>query len=490
VNSRRLARLIYPGFRFGSSDPGLALKLAELGVGGFCFYGGEAGEVRALSRRLKAASETPLLIASDYENGAGQRARGATDLPSNMAIGASGSEALARRKGEITALEARALGVDWVFAPVLDLATRPDNPIVNVRAYGAEPGLAARLGEAFISGLNSQGALACVKHFPGHGDTSADSHLELPSVAKNLFALEELELRPFRALARRADAVMAAHLLLPELDAVNPASLSKEILTGLLRRRLGYAGLIVTDALEMKAVSADPAAGVKAFLAGADALLVPDDPFALHAELSLAANDGLVTAAAVDLALARQDALVRKLAPFRSDPAAEDILRCPEHLAFNAGAAPACLAWASPGRFSLKSGDTVGYFEPGTAREDWKGEAFVAELSRLGVRVEPYQPGCGMRLAAGCFSRPRAGSGSINLSDGEWAALEAAIAGAADSALLAFGSPFVLNGLAPSAGLCAFCALEDFQRAAAGVLAGQVKAGGFMPVKVSMRSKK
>jgi len=488
VNSRRLARLIHPGFRFGLSDPEQAVKLAGLGVGGFCFYGGEAGEVRELSRRLKAASETPLLISSDYENGAGQRARGATDLPSSMAIGASGSEALARRKGEITALEARALGVDWVFAPVLDLATRPDNPIVNVRAYGAAPGLAARLGEAFISGLNSQGALACVKHFPGHGDTSADSHLELPSVGKNLFALEELELRPFKALARRADAVMAAHLLLPELDAVNPASLSREILTGLLRRRLGYAGLIVTDALEMKAVSADPAAGVKAFLAGADALLVPDDPFALHAELARAANDGLLTAAAVDAALARQDSLVRKLAPFRSAPP-PDTLRCPEHLAFNAEAAPACLAWASPARFRLNPGETVGYFEPVTAQKDWKGAAFAAELARLGVRVEPYQPGCGMRLAAGCFSRPRAGSGSINLSDEEWRALESAIAGAADSVLLAFGSPFVLNGLAPTAGLCAFCALEDFQRAAAGALAGQVRAGGSMPVKISLRNK-
>jgi beta-glucosidase-like glycosyl hydrolase len=489
VNSRRLARLIHPGFRFGLSDPEQALQLAALGVGGFCFYGGEAGEVLELSRRLKAACETPLLISSDYENGAGQRARGATDLPSNMAIGASGSEVLARRKGEITALEARALGVDWVFAPVLDLAARPDNPIVNVRAYGADPGLVSRLGEAFISGLNSQGALSCVKHFPGHGDTSADSHLELPSVSKNLFALEAQELRPFRALARRADAVMAAHLLLPELDANNPASLSKELLTGLLRRRLGFAGLIVTDALEMKAVSSDPAAGVKAFLAGADALLVPEDPFALHAELARAANDGLLTDAAVEAALARQDALVRKLAPFRSAPA-PDTLGCSEHLAFNAEAAPACLAWASEGRFGLKPGETVGYFEPLTAAANWRGSAFVEELSRLGVRVEPFQPGCGMRLAAGCFSRPRAGSGSINLSDEEWGALEAAIAGASDSALLAFGSPFVLNGLAPAAGLCAFCALPDFQRAAAGVLAGQVKAGGLMPVKVSMRSLK
>jgi len=483
LNPGKLARLIYPGYRFGVTDPDCALKLAELGVGGFCFYGGSSEEVRAASRALKAASRTPLLIASDLENGAGQRVAGATTLPTSMAIGASGSEALARRKGEITALEARSLGVDWVFAPVLDLASRADNPIVNVRAYGADPALAARLAEAYISGLNSQGVLACLKHFPGHGDTSADSHLELPTVTKNLYALEEAELKPFRALARRADSVMAAHLMLPELDATNPASLSREILTGLLRKKLNYSGFIITDALEMKAVSADPAAGVKAFLAGADALLVPDAPFALHGELLRACGEGLITDAAVDAALARQDVLVRKLSPFRSIPAA-DTLRCPEHLAFNAEAAPACLAWASAGRFGLKAGDAVGYLEPLTDPRAWQGAAFAEGLSALGVRVEPYRPG--MRLAAGCFSRPRAGSGSINLAAQERAALEAAIAGAPESVVLAFGSPFVLDGLKPSAALCAFCSLEDFQRAAAGALAGKIKAGGSMPVKVNM----
>lgn len=488
MNPRRLARLIHPGFRFGSDDPERAVKLAELGVGGFCFYAGEAGEMRDLARRLKAASETPLLISADFENGAGQRAKGATDLPTNMALGASGSEAFARRKGEITALEARALGVDWVFAPVLDLATRPDNPIVNVRAYGADPALAARLGGAYLDGLASLGALSCLKHFPGHGDTDADSHLELPVVKKNLYALEQEELKPFRALLRRADSVMAAHLLLPELDPAAPASLSKEILTGLLRNKLGFGGLIVTDALEMRAVAADPRAGVKALLAGADALLVPDEPFALHEALAGAFNDGLLPAALVDAALARQDALVRKLAPFRSAPP-PDALRCPEHLAFNAEAAPACLAWASEARFAVKPGETLGYFEPLTAPGDWKGTAFVEELTALGARVEPYLPGCGMRLAAGVFSRPRAASGTINLNDEEWRALETAIAGAAESAVLAFGSPFVLNGLAPSAALCAFCALGEFQRAAAGALAGKVAPRGTLPVRISMRRK-
>jgi len=488
MNPKKLARLIYPAFRFGATDPARALELVELGVGGFCFYGGKAAEVYDASRMLRSASETRLLIASDYENGAGQWVSGATELPSNMAIGASGSEVLARRKGEITALEAGALGVDWIFAPVVDLGSKASNPIVNVRAFGADPNLVSALAGAYLSGVSSQGALSCLKHFPGHGGTETDSHLVLPSLAKNLQALEEADLKPFAALARQADSIMAGHLMLPELDPASPASLSKEILTGLLRKKMKYGGLILTDALEMKAVSADPQAGVKAFLAGADILLVPDDPFALLESLVRASNDGLITAAAVELALARQELMARKLSAFRSDPPPFETARCPEHLAFNAEAAPGCLAWAFGGdKFILKPGETIGYYEPLASRRDWKGSAFADELSRLGARVEPYQPGCGMRLAAGCFSKPRAGSGSINLAAEEKAALASAIAGAADSAVLAFGSPFVLNGLRPTAGLCAFCSLEEFQKAAARALFG-APARGTMPVSLEIPS--
>lgn len=487
MNSRGLARLIFPEYRFGKTDPDYAMRLVELGVGGFCFYGGKAEEVAAASRALKAASRTPLLIASDYENGAGQWVAGATELPSNMAIGASGSEALARRKGEITALEAKALGVDWLFAPVVDLGYLPANPIVNVRAYGARRDLVSRLAGAYLSGVRAQGALSCLKHFPGHGGTAADSHLELPALAKSLAELEAEDLRPFADLASQADSVMVGHLSVPALDAACPASFSKEVIGGLLRKKLRYAGLVLTDALNMKAVSDEGRAGVNAFLAGADALLYPEDPFALHQALLRAADDGRITGAAVALALARQDLLARRLAPFLSAPPPADAVRCREHLAFNGEAAASCLAWAyGKGAFHLRPGDTVGYFEPLVAPGNWKGQAFVDELARLGVRVEPYQPGCGMRLAAGLFSRPRAGSGAINLAAGEKSALEAAIAGAAGSAALAFGSPFVLNGLdvKPSAALCAFCALEDFQKTAARVLCSAAAAGGTMPVQL------
>lgn len=493
LNPRKLARLICPEYRFGKTDPDYALRLVELGVGGFCFYGGKAEEVLEASRALKAAAETPLLIASDYENGAGQWVKGATELPSNMAIGASGSEALAGRKGGIAALEAKALGVDWVFAPVVDLASRPDNPIVNVRSFGSDPALVTRLAGAFLSGLRAQGALSCLKHFPGHGGTASDSHRELPVLARTLHELEEADLRPFAALAAQADAVMAGHLSFPALDASAPASLSREALGALLRGRLRYPGLVLTDALNMKAIDDEGRAGVKAFLAGADLLLCPEDPFALHAALVKSFNDGLITSAAVELALARQDLLARKLSPFRLSPPPFSAVGCPEHRSFAAEAAPACLAWAwGEGSFRVKAGDTIGYFEPLTRPEAWKGRAFVDALTLGGARVEPYQPGCGMRLAAGLFSRPRAGSGSINLSPEEKYAVEAAVAGSAGSVIAAFGSPFVLEGLSaePEAALCAFCCLPEFQAAAASALAGTLKAGGTMPVRISRKEKK
>ena len=485
MNPEHLARLVYPEFRFGKTTLADALELVAAGVGGFCFYGGTAAEVFEASRVLKAASSTPLLIAADYEDGVGRWVAGGTELPTNMAIGASGSAGLARRKGEITALEARALGVDWIFAPVVDLAVRPANPIVNVRAFGAGWRLTAEMAGAYISGLNSRGALCSLKHFPGHGDTEADSHLVLPEVGHDRKGFEDSELRPNRAQARRADSIMVGHLKVPAFDARNPASLSGAVIKGLLRGDLGYGGVVLTDALNMKALSGEGEPGVRAFLAGADILLFTENPSGLFAALARAAHEGLITEAMVAQALARQDALAQKIA--QAPAPGLDVVRCAEHLAFSAQAAPACLAWAyGEGKFGLKAGETAGYFEPATAQKDWKGLAFVKALAGLGVNVKPFEPGSGMKLVAGIFSRPRAYSGAINMDAEERAGLAAAIKSSAGSVIAAFGSPFVLGGLAsrPDAALCAFCGLEAFQAGAARVLAGAARASGAMPVKL------
>ncbi|MEI7530213.1 MAG: glycoside hydrolase family 3 N-terminal domain-containing protein, partial [Elusimicrobiota bacterium] len=413
----------------------------------------------------------------------------ATELPTNMAVGASRSEAIARRKGEITAAEAKALGVDWIFAPVVDLAVNPANPIVNLRAYGSEPGLVAGLASAYISGLHSRNAISCLKHFPGHGSTSVDSHLVLPVLERTLSDLESSELKPYRALLGQADSVMVGHLQVPALDPDDPASFSRKIITGLLRGSLKYGGCVITDALNMKAVSADSSAGLKALLAGVDILLVPADPMLLYGTLCRAAAEGEVCEAAVDAALSRQNTLARKLSAGAMEPRDLSLVGCAEHRAFVREVSAGCLAWAFKNKpFALKQGETVSYLEPLTPRAEWKGRAFVEELNRLGVRVAPFERGAAGKIVIGSFSKPRAFSGDINLNRGAVAEIENALSGGGTALMAAFGSPFVFEDFHRrlAAGLCAFCGLADFQRTAAAVLTGGASASGTMPVDLKL----
>ena len=250
-----IARMVFPGFWFGQSSEEEAIRLAGLGVGGFCLYGGTKTAVATLTRKLRAASPLPrILIAADYEDGLGRWLPDAELLPSNLAIGASHNEKLAFEKGFITGQEALSLGVDWVFAPVVDLANNSQNPIVNTRSFGEDPEQVTRLAGAFMQGLNKGGVLNCLKHFPGHGNTTTDSHLDLPVVSDSLSTLKKTALLPFQALLPLADSVMIGHLLVPALDEQNPASLSKTIIHKLLQEAMGFTRCICTDALLMKAL--------------------------------------------------------------------------------------------------------------------------------------------------------------------------------------------------------------------------------------------
>jgi len=196
-------------------------------------------------------------------------------------VGATGSEELALLKGRVTAREARALGVQWILAPVVDLQSNPKNPIVNVRSFGEDPALVARLARAFMKGVHGGGAIACLKHFPGHGDVDQDSHLVLPRIGRDAESLRARELRPFAELVADTDAVMTAHLLIEAFDRERPASLSQAVTTGLLREEMRFGGLVCTDALMMgaiRSVSGSEEAALLAIAAGADVVLMPDRP--------------------------------------------------------------------------------------------------------------------------------------------------------------------------------------------------------------------
>jgi beta-N-acetylhexosaminidase len=279
----------------------LVEQVRELGVGGVVLFRSELDSVPLLLDELQAAADVPLLVAADLERSLGFRIpEGPVSLPSAMAIAATRSEAAARFAGELTAREGRAAGIHWTFAPVADVNSNPANPIVNLRSFGEDPELAARLAAAFVAGARAGGILTSAKHFPGHGDTAIDSHLELPTIAGDRARLERVELAPFRAaIAAGVDSVMLGHLAVPALDASGrPASLSRPIATDLLRGELGFDGLVVTDAMEMRGVGAVwmGEAAVRAVAAGADVVLLPEDPRVAIQSLVRAVEEGRLEA--------------------------------------------------------------------------------------------------------------------------------------------------------------------------------------------------
>ncbi|HZT40544.1 MAG TPA: beta-N-acetylhexosaminidase [Chthonomonadaceae bacterium] len=238
--------------------------------------------LRALIAELNALAAIPLLVGVDQEGGWITRLGPPfTAFPGNMALGAipgEQAEAYARRQAQAIAQELLAVGINWNFAPVVDVNNNPNNPIIGIRSFGEDLERVARLGAAAIDGTQQSGLLACAKHFPGHGDTSVDSHLALPTIPYGRERLESIELPPFRAaIAAGVGSIMTTHILFPALDAHNPATLSSAILNGLLRRDLGYGGVVITDCLEMHAISrtvGTARGAVEAIKAGADMALI------------------------------------------------------------------------------------------------------------------------------------------------------------------------------------------------------------------------
>ncbi|MEM1366592.1 MAG: glycoside hydrolase family 3 N-terminal domain-containing protein [Cyanobacteria bacterium P01_H01_bin.15] len=284
-------------------------------LGGVILLGGSAAELRLRTEQLQAWAQFPLWLAADIEEGVGHRFSGATWFPPPLALAEiyrrDHNLALdyAQTMGAITAKEATALGLNWLLGPVADVNNNPQNPVINVRAFGETPEIAGELASAFIKGAKKHSLLTTAKHFPGHGDTSTDSHLELPVIPHDAQRLAEIELPPFKAaITNGVDTVMSAHLLVPAWDTERAATLSPKILTGQLRENLGFTGLIVTDALIMGGVANElsPAEiAIQAVEAGADVLLMPADPEIAIAAVADAVKQGRLSSAQVETAVMR-----------------------------------------------------------------------------------------------------------------------------------------------------------------------------------------
>lgn len=331
----KVGQLVTPTFRssYIASDSAvyddLAALVREHHVGGMHVFGarrarpdvllnptysrttlGQPLAAASLLNRLQAEAEIPLLVTADFETGVGFRMAGATNFPRAMAFGAAGEARLAFEAGRITALEARAIGVHVNFAPVADVNNNPRNPVINTRSFGEDPAVVGQLAAAYVEGLRAGGMIAAVKHFPGHGDTDVDSHLDLPVIRHPRERLESVELPPFRAgIASGAGAVMTAHVALPALDpdARAPATFSAPITTRLLREELGFDGLVFTDSMRMRAITRLPpgTAAARAVAAGHDVVLDSPNHRAALAGVRAAVADGTIGLPQLDRSVRR-----------------------------------------------------------------------------------------------------------------------------------------------------------------------------------------
>jgi beta-glucosidase-like glycosyl hydrolase len=265
-------------------------KLLEYGVSGFCVFGGEAQQVKSMIAELKAIAEQPLIFCADLEFGLPMRFIGGTGFPHAMALGRTGDPTKSGIAAKFIAKEAKLLGIDWNLAPVCDINSNPKNPIINIRSFGEDDKTVSEHSVYYMKATQNEKVLACGKHFPGHGDTDIDSHLDLPVLEKtgNDF---QTELKPFiNNIKNGIKSIMIGHLWVKAIDKEKvPATLSYNVITQLLKEQLGFSGLVISDALEMKSISNSYSSGeatIKFFEAGGDIALMPENPFDAIEELS------------------------------------------------------------------------------------------------------------------------------------------------------------------------------------------------------------
>ena len=486
-------------------------------VGGVVMSLGSPIEVAAKVNALQRRAALPLLVTSDVEPGLGRleggtftpglyRGGDATVLPSNMAIGATGDTAAAYAAGAIVGREARALGIHLAFAPTVDVNNNPANPVINVRSFGEDPGAVAVLGAAFVRGVQDAGVGATLKHFPGHGDTDTDSHNALPIVTADRARLDSVELRPFRAaIAAGAVGVMSAHIALPAIAGDStPATLVPAIFDTLLRGPLGFRGLAVTDAMDMRGVGAGyptEVSAVRAVQAGADILLMPADvPTAIRAVVA-AVEAGTIPRARLDASVRRilelkirTGALQRPLVDLDS---LRDVVGSAAHRATAQRIADGAVTLLrnTDGLLPLARGTPTAIVAFTGETDVAAGRTFGAELRALlgdarVLRISPATPRArldsllrpGERLVVATFVRTIEGEGrfAVGAHVAQWID---SVAWTRPVVAVAFSNPYVLREFnRVPAYVAAFGRGDAMERAAARAVAGTIPFRGRSPI--------
>ena len=469
----------------------------------------------AFLNRMQRLARTPLLVSADFERGASMRVNETTPFPHAMAFGAAGDPELARYEGEITAREARALGVQWVLFPVADVNSNPDNPVINIRSYGENPQAVAAMVKAFIEGAHADPknyVLTAAKHFPGHGDTAEDTHLNLATVPADRARLEQVDLVPFRAaLEAGVDSVMTAHVAVPALAPPDlPATLAPQILTDLLRHDLGFQGLVITDALDMGGIAkgySTSEAAVRALEAGADTLLMPADPDVALKAVMAAVRNGRLTRARIEqsvlkilqakerVGLDRQrfvklDALGGELDSPEAEERAQQVADRAVTLVRNQGnlvplQAPerACYLTLAESR-SSSEGNV--FAEAVRERVPKATEAALdGTMSREAMDEAVHKlPDCAAYVVA-AFSSSTAYRGSVGLAGELPQFLAGLIAAGKPVLLVALGNPYLLRSFPDVAAyLATFSTVAPSESAAVGALFGEFNLHGRLPVTI------
>jgi beta-N-acetylhexosaminidase len=524
------------------SDAYRALKhqIEDNKVGGVILFRGPVYESVILVNRMQQMAHYPLLISADLEAGTGMRFDDTINFPWNMAVAATGNPEYARRQGEITAREARALGVQQIFAPVVDVNNNAANPVINVRSYGEDPADVARFAAAFTEGAQDAGVIATAKHFPGHGDTAVDSHRGLPEINVDRERLNSVELVPFRASVNAGiGAVMVGHIALPKIDATPvtplprsvkgkpidtdeageiidekaamPATMSP-VIGNILRNDLKFPGLIVTDALSMSGLTiyfTQEEAAVRALEAGADMLLKPADVDAAFRGVLNAVKSGRITeqrveesarkilAAKYDLGLVDQ-----RLTPIDTIDrvvGSPDVVKLATEIAEHA----ITLVRDEDKLVPLKNlGPNSRVFNLAVTNGDdrnWIANAFVSRLSRSGLKVETVvldersteqdvqkaieRAKSADLVLASLYGRVRSGqASSVGIPDAGAHALAALMKARTPIVGISFGNPYLLQTIPLRTYLVAYGDMPSLQQAVARALVGEIGVVGKLPI--------
>ncbi len=490
------------------------------GIGGLIVFPGDAYETSKLLYSLQKKSKIPILISSDIERGVGQIFKGGTDFPTNMAMGSTYDPGLVYKQGEIVAREARVIGIHCAYAPVSDVNSNPDNPIINTRSYGEDPNMVGNFVSKYITGLQKNGIIATAKHFPGHGNTSQDSHLMLPVLNIDKKRFDHIESIPFvNAIHSGVEQIMSAHIAFPEITGIDnlPATLSDKIITGILREEMGFKGLIVSDALIMEGVKQGNTEAQRAVIslkAGVDILLYPESYTDVINAIEQAVSEDIITEKRIDESVLRLLYVKERLGLFNDLNYYEEkifsILSCEEHQKASLDIARNTITAviSSPNQKSLVGNE---HFTPlnkhdniriliidedniqssiDTYIQEIKSRNNLSEkdiyiINKESTDMNRVLGGItdNIQLIVGIFSKVRAWKGSTGIGKEILVQINKILAEHKNTIIISFSSPYIYNGLENCQKfICTYSHVGVSVQACVEALFGEIPMAGKLPV--------